>query len=159
MLVACFKLCTCTIQFEYQLLVPEIFIATRWKPCAASIKPDPQNAQCMTKRFPHGVQGWSDSLFFIYFLVLVLVWGGHTAYILPASLRQRFCWDLMPNSGPERYFSRLRLSQSFGELKQFKMGVRPLIEVEVRTVRIMALFRDEEASAHMQHCRRKRTCQ
>lgn len=30
------------------------------------------------------------------------------------------------------------------------MEVRPLIEAEVRTVRIMVLFRDEEASAHMQ---------
>lgn len=157
MLVACFKLCTCTIQFEYQMLVPEIFIAKRWKPCAASIKPDPQNAQCMTKRFPHGVQGWSDALFFIYFLVLV--WGGHTAYILQplsdSGSAEIWCRTVAPSDN----FSQLRLSQSFGELKQFKMGVMPLIEVEVRTVRIMVLFRDEEASAHIQHCRRKRTCQ
>lgn len=46
--------------------VPEIFIAKRSKPWGSSIEPDPQNAQCMTKRFPHGVQGWSDSLYFIF---------------------------------------------------------------------------------------------
>lgn len=48
------------------MLVPEIFIAKRSKPCGSSIEPDPQNAQCMTKRFPHGVQGWSDSLYFLF---------------------------------------------------------------------------------------------
>lgn len=51
---------------------------------------------------------------------------------------------------PSDNFSRWRLSQSFEELKQLEMEVRPLIEVELRTVRIMVLFRDEEASAHMQ---------
>lgn len=48
---------------------------------------------------------------------------------------------------------RLRLSQSFRELKQVEMEVRPLVEAKVRTVRIMVQFRDGEASAHVQRCR------
>lgn len=67
------------------MLVPDIFIAKWSKPYGSSIKPDPQNAQCMTKRFPHGVQGWSDSQFFIYFFSFGF---GRPHGLHPSGLRQ-----------------------------------------------------------------------